>query len=625
MSTLVVEKPRDLKDTVTHTETVTEPTQFSWQGTGSASVYFNGTLVSTLTEQNPIFTANVAGDYTFVISARCEYGAVFSDPLLSIAVSDNANATDGTAKFYVDTNGDPIFVETIYDEETETFTYRDTNGDPIVAGVDFFPAPDDEFIVETQCLQANQDSPSDYPNVGDPQGTAYKKGDKISYYSVNLVSDPLQPRLVRYSNVTTGSILTPFYVQENSVDTIGSAPDPSNFTDCGDKSLCAPVTVTQMIDPEVTPVSISGGYYGSYASFPAPGETSWSFVKIEHDYTYTIIESGLNTDSMTVNSLALNPNENIVYGLFGTDLVIYDIVAGTFTITPTTGIPASTNTLVAGGYDPITDQYIVASPGSLGGDVYSIDTDTKVATLLSKKITTPAGNIDIAFDADGVAYWTVTDDIYKDIDFYNPASTPVLLATVTGASPTSGASLGLSEDKLIYLSDDEIVEINKDTGDLTFTGNSLINSEGDTGESIYWRDLSEGFDSIEINNEYIRILKTCCDGDEVCYKDLDGVTLEDQEIIDRLIEKDLLASLWETKDISGTTGTLAGIDSFDFQWGSLADGSFTLTNTVSGKTTTFVANQDPTPFFDNLNGADFTFDASGATNLFLSVRGGYIV
>lgn len=84
----------------------------------------------------------------------------------------------------------------------------------------------------------------------------------------------------------------------------------------------------------------------------------------------------------------------------------------------------------------------------------------------------------------------------------------------------------------------------------------------------------------------------------------------------------------DQQNIDGETGTITDPSSFSFVWGNNAAGSFTLTNTVTGNTTTYTASSGIAPS----NAVDegrfsletHTFDASLATDLYLNVQGARI-
>jgi len=110
-----------------------------------------------------------------------------------------------------------------------------------------------------------------------------------------------------------------------------------------------------------------------------------------------------------------------------------------------------------------------------------------------------------------------------------------------------------------------------------------------------------------------------------CQVDLSDVIAR----LEDMIPEEGTVNISEQADISGQSGTITDPSSFSFVWGNNAAGSFTVTNTVTGKTTTYNASSGiaPSNAVDEgrLSLEEHTFDASGASDLWLNVQGSRIV
>jgi hypothetical protein len=134
---------------------------------------------------------------------------------------------------------------------------------------------DDEYLTENEHFCAVADSPPNYPNPGDPIGTAYQIGDRITASYVVLATNILTPVVISYKNLSNGTYPLPFYLQNNGVDIIGSFPNPTDFGDCA-----------AVVNPPQTPVidgatflsgsEITGAITTHIFNVPLKGVSVWN-------------------------------------------------------------------------------------------------------------------------------------------------------------------------------------------------------------------------------------------------------------------------------------------------------------------------------------------------------------
>ena len=92
---------------------------------------------------------------------------------------------------------------------------------------------DVEYTYVSDCFVALADSPVDYPEPGDPVGTAYGVGDTITwnegFRNDNVLADSL---FIITTNLSNGNYPAPFWVSIDGVDLFGSQPNMSDFNSC---------------------------------------------------------------------------------------------------------------------------------------------------------------------------------------------------------------------------------------------------------------------------------------------------------------------------------------------------------------------------------------------------------
>lgn len=112
-------------------------------------------------------------------------------------------------------------------------TWVDNLGTVVPAPVNIEPclALDQEYENETVELCAINDSPVDYPNPGDPPGTAYQSGDRIFFKAISEVNDLFNP-VVRYAkNLSNQTFPNVFWIESATLN-IGTEPPSTDFGDC---------------------------------------------------------------------------------------------------------------------------------------------------------------------------------------------------------------------------------------------------------------------------------------------------------------------------------------------------------------------------------------------------------
>ncbi len=142
------------------------------------------------------------------------------------------------------------FLRKVTTSSTGTVTIQDTLLDgttPYVPSGTVGKCIDEEFYNDQTNLCAIADSPADYPNLGDPAGTAYQIGDKIQIQFLVEVHNVMNPVLSSYKNLSNGSFPSPFYLSINGVDLLGSFPNPADFSSCVD-TKCSPYELCDYID-----------------------------------------------------------------------------------------------------------------------------------------------------------------------------------------------------------------------------------------------------------------------------------------------------------------------------------------------------------------------------------------
>jgi hypothetical protein len=132
------------------------------------------------------------------------------------------------------------FLRRLNVDEAGVTTVSDTTLDgvtPYVVTGTVAKCIDEEYYSDINTFCALVDSPIDYPNVGDPAGTAYQAGDKVLIQFLIESHNVFTPYIVAYKNMSNGTFPVPFYLEIAGSIVIGTAPpNPADFGDCPDKS-----------------------------------------------------------------------------------------------------------------------------------------------------------------------------------------------------------------------------------------------------------------------------------------------------------------------------------------------------------------------------------------------------
>jgi hypothetical protein len=186
----------------------------------------DGTITSTVTE----YSADGAAWSTTLPTGTITIGAC---PVREISWSQcwqDDTLNDGT----VIVEFTKVFIKDLVTDTVTVQRHSNVDGSAYTVLGTESPCPDDEYVTEQVEFCAVADSPADYPNLGDPVGTAYQIGDRIvAEFAVN-VHDATNPTIGAYKNLSNGTYPQPFYYAVNGTDLIGTFPDPADFGDCPD-------------------------------------------------------------------------------------------------------------------------------------------------------------------------------------------------------------------------------------------------------------------------------------------------------------------------------------------------------------------------------------------------------
>lgn len=169
------------------------------------------------------------------------------------AINFKSSSNDHELLVLCDTSGLGVvtrFLRKITTSATGVVTNTDTLLDgitPYVVTGTVGTCLDEEFYSDITNLCAIADSPVDYPNVGDPIGTAYQIGDKILIQYLIEAHNPLNPVISAYKNLSNGSFPQPFWLNLNGTDVLGSFPNPADFSAC-ETAVCGGYELCDYVD-----------------------------------------------------------------------------------------------------------------------------------------------------------------------------------------------------------------------------------------------------------------------------------------------------------------------------------------------------------------------------------------
>jgi hypothetical protein len=246
---------------------------------------------------------------------------------------------------------------------------------------------DKELLQDTNTLCALVDSPADYPNVGDPVGTAYSAGDKIVFqYAVNS-ENVFTPILTAVKNLSNGTYPLPFYMENNGVVVIGTTPpNPADFSACPDQ--CIKVEPRCKCDDVNGDGSVIVNFVQAYQICITNGVVVSTLIGSYTDDTYSTpyVVQGAVVNCSAIGASARVSQQRLVLSGAGSWVVPGDVLAYSIKVVQANGGPTFTDTsgivtpLFVGesvSFSDGSEEGMVFVPGAivttLGGDIVVID------------------------------------------------------------------------------------------------------------------------------------------------------------------------------------------------------------------------------------------------------------
>lgn len=243
---------------------------------------------------------------------------------------------------------------------------------------------DKEYVQDSQQRCAIVASPVDYPNVGDPAGTAYNIGDKVIFQFVTDVDNIFNHKLVAIKNLSNNTYPVPFYLEVNGVVVFGTTqPNPADFGDCT-PDTCGKVEARCKCDDVNGDGSVITNFVKAYEICVTNGVITSTFIGNFTDDTFTTpyVLQGTEVDCSAIGADARVSQQRLV--LNG---------AGSFSI-PADCISYSVKVFAAGGGPTFTDSAANVSPLYAGETmIFSDGSDDGIVFVPGATITTLVGDL----------------------------------------------------------------------------------------------------------------------------------------------------------------------------------------------------------------------------------------